>query len=586
MGNAGRERVPELFGEALSLPLAERAAYLARACGGDEALRAEVERLLQAHDRAGGFIERSALAQLADQPTVSETREWAGERVGPYRVLRELGRGGMGVVYLAERADGEFHKQVAIKLLPASADENERQRFRRERQILADLEHPNIARLLDGGTLNGRPYVVMDFVPGQSLREMLRARGPLPLAEINPIVQQICAGLAEAHERGVIHRDIKPENLIVTERHGQPHATILDFGIAKLQRQTTTANTNAAAILGTVNYMSPEQAAGAGAATIDARSDLYSLGMVIYELLTGAPAFKSETYVSVLYQHQHAAPVPPDQARTDMAISPAVSEVVLRALAKSPDARQQSARQLAAEFERAVRNGETRFPRWKQASLRAAAGLAIALMAWAAWAIFPRHQPPAPAPSAVLEYRIFKKTGAETQTLPSRGAVQPGDEIQFEMKLPFPAHCYLFFEEHEGTLVWVNPIPNQPPQHLPAGEPVRVPENFWIPYGADKARKQLYIAVYVPDAAPWSLENIVPPSEMSRALKTNLEDVNIPYARFQASYADQIVKLLDEKALLAAFSESPVNGRYAAALPQTDGRRIIFHRIELWHRGK
>ena len=219
MADVNWQKVRELFDAAMERPAAERAEWLAQACGDDEALRAKVEQLLQSNDDAGEFMETPALAHLADQPT----REWTGQRVGAYQVVRELGRGGMGVVYLAERADGEFRKQVAIKLLPTSADEQIRQRFRRERQILADLEHPNIARLLDGGTLDGQPFVVMEFVPGRSLRERLRERGALPLEEINAIVQQICAGLAEAHERGIVHRDIKPENLIVAERHGQLH---------------------------------------------------------------------------------------------------------------------------------------------------------------------------------------------------------------------------------------------------------------------------------------------------------------------------------------------------------------------------
>lgn len=591
MENSDGKRVPELFGEALDRPAAERAEWLARACGGDDVLQAEVERLLRAHDEAGEFIETPVLAQPADQPT----RELAGERIGPYQLVRELGRGGMGVVYLAERADGEFRKQVAIKLLPASADDGERQRFRRERQILADLEHPNIARLLDGGTLNERPYVVMEFVPGQSLREILRARGALPPEEVNAIVQQVCAGLAEAHERGVVHRDIKPENLIVTERQGRPHATILDFGIAKLQQQTTTARTQTAVILGTVNYMSPEQAVGAGNATIDARSDVYSLGMVIYEMLTGAPAFKGDSYLGVLYQHQHARPAPPHEARRDLAIPPAVSEVVVKALAKDPAARQQSARQLAEEFARASGPGAGRsrpVRQWRKAILRAAAGIMLALFMWSAWAIFSWSRRPAPVKPYSLQYRVLKKTGAGAETVlqspHSKGVVRPGDAIQFEFTLPFAAHYYLFFEESEGTLVWVNPRPGLPPQHGMAGEALRVPENIWIPYEEEKQRKQLFIAVYVPDATPWSLEDVVPQAELKKELKVNLDVVHFPYARIRQPFTAQLLKVLEEKALPARFLNPPVDGRYTMAIPQpaapeTAERRMVFHKVELWH---
>ncbi|MEP7340063.1 MAG: serine/threonine-protein kinase, partial [Acidobacteriota bacterium] len=422
------KRVRELFDEAAELAPAERSDWLVRVCGGDAALRAKVEQLLQAGDEAGRFIETPALALLEDQPT----REWMGQRVGPYQVVRELGRGGMGVVYLAERADGEFDKQVAIKLLPSGADAQARQRFRRERQILADLEHPNIARLLDGGTLDEQPYVVMEFVPGQSLRERLRARGALPLAEINTIVQQVCAGLAAAHGHGVIHRDIKPENLIVAYPGGdggQPEVKILDFGIAKLQQQATTEQTQTAVILGTVRYMSPEQAAGAGLAEVDARADLYSLGVVIYEMLTGAPAFAGDSYASVLAQHLYVKPMPPHEAHPELAIPHAVSDVVVKALAKAPAARQQSAGQLAEEFARAFHLKAARKPvrQWRALALSAVVGLALFCGVWAAvaWSRRPAVISPltlqpdqaAAVAASQLQYRIFKKTGAESESV-------------------------------------------------------------------------------------------------------------------------------------------------------------------------
>ncbi len=583
MENADRERVPELFAEALALPAAERAQWLADACGGNEALRIQVERLLRSHERATEFIETPATIPLVDQPT----RELAGERVGPYRVLRELGRGGMGIVYLAERADGEYETQVAIKVLAESADEEERHRFRRERQILANLRHPNIARLLDGGTLNERPYVVMEFIPGRSLREELRARGVMPIEQINTIVQQVCGGLAEAHARDVIHRDIKPENLIVSERDGHLQATILDFGIAKLQQQNPTMKTNASVILGTVNYMSPEQAAIEGAQTIDVRSDLYSLGMVIYELLTGAPAFQGESYLQVLYHHQHTDPRPPHEKRPDLRIPPAVSQVVLRALAKSPEARQQSAQELAEEFNLAVRTEKAvpvPGPRWRRARRAAMAGLFVFFFAVVMWWFLSRPFRQVADAGPTIQYRVIRKTGPAMQSLDNSGAVRSGDEIQLEVTLPFSGRCYLFFEEHEGTIVWMNPIPGEAPQHIRKGEPTRIPENFWIPYEEDKLRKQIYTAFYVPDAMPWSLEDIIPPQEMTRALKSDLEEVNFPYARFGQAYAERLLKTLNEKALQPEFGSTPTNGRFTALLSNVDDRKMIYHRIELWHR--
>lgn len=600
MADVNWQKVRELFDAALERPAAERAEWLAQVCGGDEALRTKVEQLLQAEDELEGFLETPVLAQLEEQPT----REWTGQRVGAYQVVRELGRGGMGVVYLAERADGEFRKQVAIKLLPTSADEQIRQRFRRERQILADLEHPNIARLLDGGTLEGQPFVVMEFVPGRSLRERLRERGALPLEEINAIVPQICAGLAEAHERGIVHRDIKPENLIVAERHGQLHVTILDFGIAKLQQSTTTAQTQASTILGTPSYMSPEQAAGAGLAEIDARADVYSLGMVVYEMLTGVPAFRGDSYVSVLYQHQHARPVPPHKTLSGAAIPPAVSEVVLKALAKAPGERQQSARQLAEEFAQALERGASHpaARSWRNVALIAAAGLALVAGIWmaAAWIKRPAPvevtslkagaEPVSVNSRAQLQYRIFKKTGAGPEVMMqsplNENIVRPEDSIQFELRLPFSGACYLFYEGRNGKLFWVNPRSSLLPQRVGANVPLRVPETAWLLFEKDDPRNQIFIALFVPDGTPWSLDDVIPAEQLDRQLKIDAAQVNFPYARIPPPFAAELMKTLEEKARPANFSSLPIEGWYVADLPPPDGRRLITHKVELWHRLK
>lgn len=589
-------RVRELFDAAIERAANERADWLTQACGGDEELRAEVEKLLQAHERMGEFIETPALAKLADQPTL----ELTGQRVGAYQVVRELGRGGMGVVYLAERADGEFRKQVAIKLLPTDADEQIKQRFRRERQILADLEHPNIARLLDGGTLNGQPYVVMEFISGRSLREVLRQRGALPLEEVAAIVEQVCAGLADAHQLGVVHRDIKPENLIVAERHGQPHVTILDFGIAKWQQSSnTTSQTQNALILGTPSYMSPEQAAGAGFAEIDARSDIYSLGMVIYEMLTGAPAFQGDSFMSVLYQHQHALPTRPHEANPDALIPPAVSDVVLKALAKNPAERQQTAAQLAEEFAAAFHRGKKPKPirRWQTVTLAAAAVILLTLSVWAVARLnkapLPTTDLPAPQVSlsaadslTKLQYRVLKKGPTEgTETaLESNGAVHSGDDIQFEFTLPFTAHCYLFFENSEGKLFWMNPQPEKPPQQAWIGKPLRVPEGFWIPYKETNRWKQIYTVVFVPTEVSWSLESVVPQTELDKEMKLDtINDVHFPYARIREPNAARLLKEIEEKALPANFVNPPVNGLYSTEAPSADGRKMVFHKIIFWH---
>lgn len=601
MAKLNPEKIREVFDEIAELEPSERAAQLEKVCGDDADLRAEVERLLQALEEAGDFIEQPALASIDrtdEQPTKELTLEMTGQLIGQYRILRELGRGGMGVVYLAERADGEFRKQVAIKLIAPSANEQIKQRFRRERQILADLAHPNIARLLDGGTLNGLPFVVMEYVPGQSLRERLSERGALPIEEISAIVQQVCAGLADAHDLGVVHRDIKPENLIVAERHGQLHATILDFGIAKLQQsQNTTSQTQNALILGTPSYMSPEQAAGAGLAEIDKRADIYSLGMVIYEMLTGKPAFHGDSFMAVLYQHQHVRPTPPHETKSGMMISPAVSSVVMKALAKDPAERQQTAKQFADEFALALGPGKTPKPAWKWRKT-ALAIVAVIAMALSVWAIVARKKTlpvtmALPTPQGALsiasspptlQYRVLKKGVVEGRETPleSNGAVHSGEEIQFEFTAPFTGHCYLLFEDSKGRLFWMNPQRGKPPQQMLAGKPLRVPEGLWFPYEESNRWKQIYTVVFVPAGVSWSLESVVPQSELDKETAAS-EGANFPHARIREPLAVRLLKEIEEKALQVNFVNPPVDGLYSTETPSADEHKMVFYKIFFWH---
>ena len=222
--------------EALELPLDQRAAFLDRECAQDEALRRDVESLVAADASAGAFLETPALAADGAAETVAAlARETAGLAsgitIGPYRIVHELGHGGMGVVYLAERADAAFEKRVAIKVVRADFSPDALRRFHDERRILATLEHPNIARLLDGGTTSdGVSYFVMEYVDGAPVDAHCEsARLPLP-ARLH-LFRQICAAVQYAHQRLVIHRDIKPRNILVTAE-GTPK--LLDFGIAKL----------------------------------------------------------------------------------------------------------------------------------------------------------------------------------------------------------------------------------------------------------------------------------------------------------------------------------------------------------------
>jgi tetratricopeptide (TPR) repeat protein/tRNA A-37 threonylcarbamoyl transferase component Bud32 len=282
------ERLTDLFHSAVALPPEERERFLAESCAGDAKLEAEVERLVAAHDRAGQFIETPAAAHFDALPDES-ARALTGRRVGPFCVVREIGRGGMGAVYLAERADGQFEQRVAIKLIKRGMDTDlVLERFRAERQILASLEHPNIARLLDGGTTDdGQPYFVMEYIEGEPI-DAYADRRTLSVAERLELFLQTCSAVSYAHRHRVIHRDLKPVNVLVTA-DGVPK--LLDFGIAKVLDAGSNEPTSSitAVRLLTPEYASPEQVEGRHATPA---SDVYSLGVVLYELLTGRSPYR------------------------------------------------------------------------------------------------------------------------------------------------------------------------------------------------------------------------------------------------------------------------------------------------------
>ena len=280
------QRVADIFTAAAERAPAERATVLENACKGDFALRAEVESLLNAHEQSHGFLEAiqssvvsRALAELPDDPEIGCT-------IGAYRVVREIGRGGMGVVYLAERADGQFEQRVALKLVRAGLHFGRYiQRFLRERRILARLQHPCIAGLLDGGvTQDGRPFLVMEYVEGVPLTSHCDRNAMGIEARLRLFVDS-CAAVQYAHRNLVVHRDLKPANILVT---ADGRVKLLDFGIARLLEPELTEVTFTSTEFGframTPEYAAPEQVSGD---TITTATDVYALGAVLYELLSG-----------------------------------------------------------------------------------------------------------------------------------------------------------------------------------------------------------------------------------------------------------------------------------------------------------
>ncbi|MDT7602253.1 MAG: eukaryotic-like serine/threonine-protein kinase, partial [Acidobacteriota bacterium] len=291
------KQIEDVFQAALDLPEGERAVYISATCAGDEELREQVEALIAQHGEAGDFIETPAVVSSgfrvstdahATNPMTGAFDDPAiGRRLGAYKIVRELGRGGMGAVYLAERADSVFRRSVAIKLIKRGMDTDfVLRRFRNERQILATLDHPHIAKLLDGGTTEeGLPYFVMEFIEGQPVYQYCDERR-LTLPERLRLFAQVCDAVHYAHRSHVIHRDIKPSNIMVTPA-GTPK--LLDFGIAKVLNPEMAADitldpTGTAMLLMTPEYAAPEQVCGQ---LITPATDVYSLGVLLYELLTG-----------------------------------------------------------------------------------------------------------------------------------------------------------------------------------------------------------------------------------------------------------------------------------------------------------
>ncbi len=288
------KRAKDLFHAAFELAEDERTRFLSDECGDDSTMLAEVNSLFSAHSDSRSLFESPALAAVSDLVSKTAQPSRAGQIVGAYKLESEIGRGGMGAVYLASRADEAYDKKVAIKLIKRGLDTDEIvRRFRYERQILAGLEHPNITRLLDGGsTDDGLPFLVMDFVDGQPLNKFADER-KLTVRDRLQIFLQICSAVAYAHQSLVIHRDLKPSNILVTD-DGSPK--LLDFGIAKLTAtdgvdQTLEKTANAFQAL-TPEYASPEQVGGMPVTTA---SDIYSLGVILYELLTGHRPFTFKT---------------------------------------------------------------------------------------------------------------------------------------------------------------------------------------------------------------------------------------------------------------------------------------------------
>jgi serine/threonine protein kinase len=375
------------FAEALQCATPEaRAAYLDGACGMDTALRRRVEALLRAAESAGDFLEQPPTGLAAEDGStrvVAGLSEKPGDRIGRYKLLQQIGEGGCGVVYMAEQED-PVRRRVAIKVIKLGMDtKSVMARFQAERQALALMDHPNIARVFDAGaTDTGRPYFVMELVRGTKITDFCD-ENKVSTEERLKLFILVCQAIQHAHQKGVIHRDIKPSNILVTINDGAPVPKVIDFGIAKATQGRLTDQTLFTAFeqfIGTPAYMSPEQAMMTSL-DIDTRSDIYSLGVLLYELLTGRTPFDPEELLAAGLDEMRRTlreKEPPrpstrlstraadqlhrvadnrrcDPKRISHLVEGELDWVVMKCLAKNRNERYGSATELAAEFERWLR---------------------------------------------------------------------------------------------------------------------------------------------------------------------------------------------------------------------------------------
>jgi serine/threonine protein kinase/Tfp pilus assembly protein PilF len=388
------QRVKEIFLAAVEKPGPdERRAFLEEVCGADAELRLRVEALLRRHEQAGGFLESppsdlvptaaSGRGGAADPPgPPAAAPEAPGNRIGPYKLLQQLGEGGMGIVYLAEQEE-PVKRRVALKIIKAGMDSARvLARFEQERQALAVMDHPNIAKVLDAGsTESGRPYFIMELVKGVPVTKFCDQEHLTPKERLELFIP-VCQAVQHAHQKGIIHRDLKPSNVLVALYDGRPVPKVIDFGVAKATAQKLTERTmftEVGQIVGTLEYMAPEQAE-LNNLDVDTRADIYSLGVLLYELLTGSPPFtgkelRSAAYTEMLRMIREVEPPKPSTKLSSSEELPAIAArrklepkkltrlvrgeldwIVMKCLEKERNRRYATANGLALELERYLRD--------------------------------------------------------------------------------------------------------------------------------------------------------------------------------------------------------------------------------------
>ncbi len=439
-------QLEEICQQALDKSAAERADFLKNACAGNVELLHEVKALLAYHEKADDFLEESAMVSAAQTFAQTQNSHWVGRQLGAYQILAFLGAGGMGEVFLAR--DTRLDRTVALKILPQhlTEDLSRLRRFEREAKAASALNHPNIAVIHEIGELEGLHFMAMEHVEGQNLG-LLVQKAPLPFKELVHLAVQAADALEEAHNKGIIHRDVKPGNLMVTKKG---HLKILDFGLAKKipgkgQKEGLSnpgeSRTTPGLVMGTVEYMSPEQLLGQ---EIDHRTDLFSLGITLYQMATGKLPFKGNSPTETMDQILHAEPL--SILKSDHKVPPELDRIIRKCLEKDKDDRYQSAKDLLVDLRNLKRDTETHVkvsalpqskPRYRLERFALVMGI-LAIMLGAAWWVWSTlHRRDSPIPLVAVPFTGNEGDEAEASFSPDGSQVayswQGGNQGQYDI---------------------------------------------------------------------------------------------------------------------------------------------------------
>jgi serine/threonine protein kinase len=554
------QEISRIFNRAISLDAAARSAYVNEKCGTDDDLKAEVERLIESHQKAEGddFMGGLAVEDVAEHFTAKEgtLAVHKGQQFGAYFILDHLGTGGMGQVYLAK--DSRLDRIVALKILAAevAADQRRMQRFRQEARIASSLNQPNILTIFEFGEVDNLTYIAAEFVDGETLRDYAR-NNRLKLSEILDISIQMLAALDAAHEAKIVHRDMKPENVMIRRRDHL--VKVLDFGLSKITEKKKTGadaheesitefKTSPGQIMGTVNYMSPEQAQ---AKPVDARSDIWSTGIVIYEMVAGEKPFGGTTSAHTIVQILEKEPAPLAQAGAPH-VPHELERIVAKSIAKDPDERYQTAKdmlidlrnlkkrlELDAEIERsfahtastfdraAITTGET--PKAARTAEPAvvqtsktnhsvvialiAIGAAVAgIIGFNAWRGL-RNRPVvdpvtsvASTPARTLTYWItvqkFKdgKPYQQPFDLASEINFEADYQIRLSIRSPQAGYLYVLNEGPANTggtpeyvVIFPSPTANDGSEFVAANQRVQIPSETWLKFDKEQGVEKLWL---------------------------------------------------------------------------------------------